>query len=66
MKKKYTIRIARTEYYAHDVEVAADSAADAIDSVRDRYDEDEFCNCFDMPYDVEVNVYCAEESEVPA
>lgn len=62
--KKYTIRIARTEYYAHDVEVVADSAADAIESVRNRYDNDEFCDCFDMPYDVEAKVYCAEESEV--
>ena len=62
--KKYTIRIQRTEYYCYDVDVMADSAADAIGSVRDRYDEDEFCDCFDMPYDVEANVYCTEDSEV--
>ena len=66
MKKKYTIRIQRTEYYSHDVEVEADSAADAIKNVEDRYDDNEFSTCFDMPYDTEAHVYCTAESEVSA
>ena len=66
MKKKYTVRIQRTEYYSHDVEVEADSAADAIKNVEDRYDNDEFFDCFDIPDDTEARVYCTTESEVSA
>ena len=64
MKRKFTIRIQRTEYYSHDVEVEADNAADAIKEVEERYDNDEFYNCFDIPDDTESHVYCADESEV--
>ena len=66
MKKKYTIRIQRTEYYSYDVEVEADSAADAIKNVEDRYDNDEFYACFELPDDTETHIYCADESEVSA
>lgn len=66
MKKKYTIRIQRTEYYSYDVEVEADSAADAIKNVEDRYDNDEFYDCFDVPDDTETHVYCPAENEVSA
>ena len=65
--KKYTIRIQRTEYYSHDVEVEAESAADAIREVERREDDGEFmleyADTFD---DVETHVYCTSESEVPA
>lgn len=65
MKRKFTIRIQRTEYYSHDVEVVADNAADAIKEVEERYyDYDEFYNCFELPDDTESHVYCADESEV--
>ena len=40
--KKYTIRIQRVEYYNHDVEVDAESAADAIAEVERRNLDGEF------------------------
>ena len=64
MKKKYTIRIQRTEHYCHDVEVEADSVADAIENVEDRYDNDEFYACFELPDDTETHIYCPAESVV--
>lgn len=67
MKKKYTIRIQRTEYYSHDVEVEAESAGEAICDVKHRYDDGEFegeDDLFNLPDDTECHVYCAEESEV--
>ena len=64
MKKKYTIRIQRVEYYNHDVEVEAESAADAIREVERCEDDGEFMLEYDAFDDVETHVYCTSESEV--
>ena len=67
MKKKFTIRIERKEFYNFDVEVEADSAAEAVREVEDRYASGEFDNekeLFFSPYDNDDCVYCAEEKEV--
>lgn len=64
MKRKFTIRIQRTEYYSYDVEVEAETVTDAIKNVEGRYDDDEFYNCFELPDDTDTHIYCAEESEV--
>ena len=66
-KKKFTIRIERREFYNFDVEVEAESSADAIREVEERYASGEFDNekeLFFSPYDNEDHVYCAEEKEV--
>lgn len=67
MKKKYTIRIERKEYYSLDVEVEAKSVDEAIRNVEERYGNGEFNgegDLFSLPYGSEDHVYCAEESEV--
>ena len=63
-KKKYTIRIQRTEYYEVVVDIEAESAAAAIREVEEREANNEFANQFDAPYDVETHVHCpAEDTE---
>lgn len=64
MKKKYVIRIERREFYSYDVEVEAESPAEAVRNIEDRYAAREFDGekeLYGDPYDTEVNVYCAEE-----
>lgn len=66
MKKKYVIRIERKEFYSYDVEVEAESSAEAVRNVEDRFAAGEFDNekkLFCSPYDTEDHVYCAEEKE---
>ena len=64
MSKKFLVRIQRTEWYSHDVEVEADSMADAIREVERLEEEGEYDHHFDAFDDVETHVYCPAESEV--
>lgn len=67
MKKKYTIHIERREVYGYDVEVEAESSADAISDVEKRYADGEFDGekcLFYSPDAVEDRVYCTREEEV--